>query len=53
MHATGVMVWTAIEYVTRISLVRINGNMNAKRHISDISLPAVALYLRGHLNDIS
>lgn len=50
--APGVMVWAAIGYTTRTSLVRIDGTLNADRYISDILRPVVVPYLRGLPNAI-
>ena len=44
---SGVMVWVAIGYATRTSLVLIKGNLNADRCISVNFCPVVVLYLQG------
>ena len=46
------MIWTAIKYTTRISIVQIISNLNADQYISDILRPDVVPYLRGLLNAI-
>ena len=46
LPASGVMVSIAIGYTMSASLVRIKGNLNADRYISDIFLPVVMPYLR-------
>ena len=50
--APGVMVWAAIGYTTSTFLIRIDGNLNADRYISDIFRPVVVHYLRGLSNFI-
>ncbi|XP_035216638.1 UDP-N-acetylglucosamine transporter-like [Stegodyphus dumicola] len=50
--APGVMVWAAIRYMPRTSLVRIYGNMSADWYTSDILCPVVVSYLRSLPNAI-
>ena len=50
--AFGVIVWKTIGYTTRTSLVRIESNLNADRHISDNLCPVVVSYFRGLPNAI-
>ena len=49
--APGVMVWAAIGYTTRTPLVRVVGNLNSQRYISQILRPVAVPYLRG-LGDV-
>ena len=46
------MVWAAIGYTIRTSLVRIGGDLIAEWYISDILRPVVVPYLRGLPNVI-
>ena len=50
--APNAMVCTTFLYTARISLVRININLNAHQHVSDILCPMVVAYLRGLPNSI-
>ena len=52
-HAHGVMVLTATGYMTLISLVQIEGNLNADQYTSDILRPVVFPYFGGLPNAIS
>ncbi|CAL1274870.1 unnamed protein product [Larinioides sclopetarius] len=50
--APGRIVWVAIGYKIRASLVRIDGNLNADRYIYDILRSVVVPYLQGLPNTI-
>ena len=48
--APGVVVWATIGYTTRIFLVRISGNLNPDRCISDTLRPVFVPYFRDQPN---
>ncbi|KAF8783472.1 hypothetical protein HNY73_013629 [Argiope bruennichi] len=50
--ASDVMIWGAIRYITRTSLLQIYCNLKADWYISDILLPVVVSYLRDLPNAI-
>ncbi|GFY21076.1 transposable element Tcb1 transposase [Trichonephila clavipes] len=45
--ALGFMVWGGIGYHSRTPLVRIAGNLNSQRYISEVLEPVVLPYLQG------
>ncbi|GFT50370.1 uncharacterized protein TNCV_4750721 [Trichonephila clavipes] len=42
----GVVVWGAIRYTSRSSLVRIDGTLNSARYISSVLQPVVISFIR-------
>ncbi|GFX54480.1 transposable element Tcb1 transposase [Trichonephila clavipes] len=45
--APSIMVWGGIRYHSRTPLVRIAGNLNSQRYISEVLEPVVFPYLQG------